>query len=115
MQSAIAIDNMPGLGDRAVFKRHIPDTGCFIKAHFNDLGTMHNMRTQLVLVHAALYVLLNFNLRRIDPGPVRIRLKRITVKVRRYVAGGSGIGVVVPGSTNAICLIINAKIMDAAL
>ena len=64
------------------------------------LGVERNERTQLVLVHQAQDVVLNFLLLRVGPAPGVIGLKRQRIQVRGHIAGAAGIHVVAPGAAH---------------
>ena len=73
------------------------------------------MTFYIVLFRAALDIRLNFRLWGKFARPVGVGLERVTIQVGGDIAGGTGVGVVPPGTAYSGGFFINADIIDAPL
>ena len=66
-----------------------------------------------VFVGHPLEVVADLLLRREHRGPVRVRLERERVQVRRHVAGAARVGVLAPGAADRVGLLEDDEVLDA--
>ena len=76
----------------------IPD--CFVKTRIQP-----DVRRKFVTLDAAFQIIVNFLLAGVHARPIRRRLERKGIEMRRNVAGAAGIAVVVPGSADVVALL----------
>ena len=63
------------------------------------------LRAYAEIIRTGIHVLPDFRLPGICPRPLRIRRERKAIKVRRHIAGRTGIGIVAPGPADTVGLL----------
>ncbi len=115
MQRAHSGDKHARAYDRAISRCNAPQAGAFIPHSFPHARIHAYIGIQTKPLRARFQVVLNLVATGIHAGPVRIAIERKRIKVRRDVAGASGILVYVPGAADVISLLNHQEIPGALL
>ncbi|MNF49246.1 hypothetical protein D3C84_305120 [compost metagenome] len=110
-----ATDQQRCTQDAAILLGHVPQRRAVIKLGGHHFDAETNVLVQPVLVSAMPQIGVNLGLGREHPAPVRVRLKRKRIQVRRYVARGAGVTVVPPDTADILFLLQDHKVLHTGL